>query len=196
LRAALAEGRSEWRCAIDGLRPISDALWAALSPTNQARFLRHLRPYWEVHRHRMAVESCDLLLSRMTRGLLSVEAGRIRQVALSSNGADVTQQCRHADEIQSRHYDWVVNCTPPALPLDRPTESLTRHLLHVGLARPHPSGLGYDVDSDGTLRRMDGTPVEGLYALGPPRRGHAIEATAVPHIRPQTEALSRKLLVV
>lgn len=41
-----------WRAVIDALRPRSQALWSALDTTEQRRFLRHLFPLWNRHRHR------------------------------------------------------------------------------------------------------------------------------------------------
>ena len=45
-----------WRAAVDSLRPHSHALWQQLSHAEQHRFLRHARPWWDVHRHRIAPE--------------------------------------------------------------------------------------------------------------------------------------------
>ena len=45
-----------WRAAIDALRPHSQPLWQGLPPEEQQRFLRHARPWWDVHRHRIAPE--------------------------------------------------------------------------------------------------------------------------------------------
>ena len=46
----------EWRDVIDALRPHTQRLWQRLPQTERRRFLRHVRAYWEVHRHRMAPE--------------------------------------------------------------------------------------------------------------------------------------------
>lgn len=43
-----------WQRLIDGLRPLTQDIWRALPLEEKRRFLRHLRPFWEVHRHRMA----------------------------------------------------------------------------------------------------------------------------------------------
>ena len=51
-----AGGRIGWRNAVDSLRPHSHALWQSLSLDHQRRFLRHARPWWDVHRHRIAPE--------------------------------------------------------------------------------------------------------------------------------------------
>jgi uncharacterized NAD(P)/FAD-binding protein YdhS len=42
------------RTVVDGLRPHTQALWKALPRREQEQFLKRLRPYWEIHRHRMA----------------------------------------------------------------------------------------------------------------------------------------------
>ena len=46
----------DWRGVIDGLRPHTALLWRALPLSERGKFLTHLRPYWEIHRHRMAVD--------------------------------------------------------------------------------------------------------------------------------------------
>lgn len=192
-RRALAEGRADWRSAMDGLRPVIDLLWRALPPAEQDRFLRHLKPYWEVHRHRMPAQSADLLLGRAARSLLAVEAGKIASLVLSRDGVEAAVRVRGTPVTRRHRFHWVINCTPPAAPV-RAADSLPTALAAAGLVRPDRTGMGLDVDPDGTVLGGDGHPVSGLFALGPLRRGHAIETTAVPHIRPQLEALTARLL--
>ena len=50
IRSLAANGN--WRQVIDSLRPITPALWRRLETNERERFMRHLRPFWEVHRHR------------------------------------------------------------------------------------------------------------------------------------------------
>jgi len=45
----------DWRSVIDGLRPHTERLWQAMPAAERSRFLSQLRPFWEVHRHRMAL---------------------------------------------------------------------------------------------------------------------------------------------
>lgn len=192
LRHAISAGQADWRSAMDGLRPVIDRLWRTLPPVEQDRFLRHLKPFWEVHRHRMPAQSSDLLLERGARGGFAAQAARVERLRVDRDGIEATLRPRGKDAVTHR-FDWVVNCTPPAAPLADPT-SLPSRLSAAGLARPDRTGMGLDVAPDGTIIAADGTPVPGLYALGPLRRGHAIETTAVPHIRPQLEALTALLL--
>ena len=49
----------DWRAVIDSLRPITQALWQRLPVKEQQRFLRHVKSYWEVCRHRIAPGVAD-----------------------------------------------------------------------------------------------------------------------------------------
>jgi uncharacterized NAD(P)/FAD-binding protein YdhS len=52
-RRAAREG-STWQAALDDLRPFGRDLWQNFPAADRSRFLRHLRPWWDVHRHRLA----------------------------------------------------------------------------------------------------------------------------------------------
>lgn len=189
-RRAVATGWADWRSAVDGLRPVTDALWRALPPAEQDRFLRHLKPYWDVHRHRMPSQSADLLLRRPG---LTVEAARVARLVRDPDGVEAVLQPRGTTAIRRRRFHWVVNCTPPGAST-RVAGTLVSHLRASGLLRPDRTGMGVDIAPDGTVLDGTGQPVAGLFALGPLRRGHAAEATSVPHIRPQVQALTALLL--
>ncbi|MBC7953791.1 MAG: FAD/NAD(P)-binding protein [Rhodospirillaceae bacterium] len=184
-RFAIRTGQADWRSAVDGLRPVIDRLWRALPPAEQDRFRRHLKAYWEVHRHRMPAESADLLLERHAKGQLRIEAERVEYVSVASDFVVLNR---------ARRFGHLINCTPPAAPLGKAAGPLERGLLAAGLARPDRTGSGYDLAGDGTLLDASGQPVSGLVTLGPPRRGQAQETTAVPHIKPQLAALTQLLL--
>ena len=60
VRLVRARARREgWRTAVDGLRPSAQRLWREASAVERRRFLRHLRPWWDVHRHRLVLLSGD-----------------------------------------------------------------------------------------------------------------------------------------
>ena len=67
----------DWRIAFDGLRPHTTALWRNLDDAERRRFLRHLRPYWEAHRHRLAPPVADRFESWIASGRLTLAAGRL-----------------------------------------------------------------------------------------------------------------------
>ncbi|MFT3976399.1 MAG: FAD/NAD(P)-binding protein, partial [Sphingomonas bacterium] len=43
-----------WRNAVDELRRFTQTMWAQADAGERGRFLRHLRPWWDIHRHRLA----------------------------------------------------------------------------------------------------------------------------------------------
>ena len=76
-----------WRAAVDSLRPHSQRLWQGLPPAEQRRFLRHARPWWDVHRHRIAPEVAQRLHEMVAEGRLEIVAGRIQSVDEDDGGA-------------------------------------------------------------------------------------------------------------
>jgi uncharacterized NAD(P)/FAD-binding protein YdhS len=77
-RATAAPGQgSDWRGSLDALRPHTRALWQAMSPDDRARFLRHARPWWDVHRHRMAPAVAETIAGLTAEGRLRLVAAKV-----------------------------------------------------------------------------------------------------------------------
>jgi len=195
LRAAIANGDADWRSAVDSLRPTLDTLWNALAPAEQDRFLRHLAPFWEMHRHRIPAEAADLLLRRAAAGQLRVEAGRVVGLRPIPDGLEAHVLLRGAAGAIARQVDWVVNCAPPPPLLAAPRDPLTEALLAAGLARPNRTGRGFETDADGRLVGADGRPNAALFRLGQSRWAYGLESTPITTIRPQVEALTALLQI-
>ena len=62
------EDGTPWQAVINGLRASLPEIWQALPVAEQARFLRHLRPFWDAHRHRLPMESAWPPDGRVRRG--------------------------------------------------------------------------------------------------------------------------------
>jgi len=77
---AAAGGADSWRSVMDALRPFTAELWGSLLAADRQRFLRHLRPWWEVHRHRMAPAVAAWIASLQEDGQLRTGAGRVERV--------------------------------------------------------------------------------------------------------------------
>lgn len=194
IRAAIGEGRVDWRTAVDSLIPTLDTLWQALPAAEQDRFQRHLRPIWRMHRNRMPAESADLLLRHTAAGRLKIEAARILGMTLASDGVEIDVVRRGADRPERRKTDWFINCRPPAPFLSGHDDGLTGVLFADGLLRIDRTGRGYEVDRGGQVISAAGTPIADLFALGPLRGGYAIESNALPDFRPQLQDLTNRLL--
>jgi uncharacterized NAD(P)/FAD-binding protein YdhS len=195
MQVEAAERRgSDWRAVIDSLRPFSPEIWRSLSRQERRRFLRHVRPYWEVHRHRIAPEIASLLASQMQRGQIATHAGRIRQYREDANGVGVTYRDRESGRLKRLRVDRVINCTGPESDCRRIESPLLRDLLRQKLVRPDPLFLGLDATSEGALLDAFGEASDFLYTLGPARKGSLWETTAVPEIRRQAAELAEHLL--
>src|SRR4051812_6337525 len=173
---------AEWRAVVDGLRPHSVALWQGFSEAEQRRFLRHARPWWDVHRHRIAPDVAARIERLQGEGRLEVVAGRIA-------GADSGRLtiARRSGGIVERQVGAAVNCTGPEGAIARAGDPLIGPLLADGIARPDSLGLGLEVDAQS---RVAG-PAHGLYAIGPLTKGAFWEIVAVPDIRRQVHDLAR-----
>ena len=182
-----------WRGAVDELRPITQDLWRAASATDRARFLRHLRPWWDVHRHRLAPQVAARIDTMRAEGRLTVRAGTPLGCDIDGDGAVVTWRPRGGSSAERLGVRRVVNCTGPAGDAARADDPLLRRLLDDGLARPDAFRLGLDVDAGSRLIGVDGCAQPRLYALGPVTRGAHWEITAVPDIRTQVWHLARRL---
>lgn len=192
IRTASATG-CDWRPVIDALRPVTQRIWHSLPLKERRRFLRHVRSYWEVYRHRIAPEIGGTLSALLNNGQATLHAGRLTNYQEFSDGAEVSFRDRETGSQRLVRVDQVINCTGPETDCRRIADPLIKSLLAQGIARPDPLFLGLDVDSEGALIDSDGTPSSTFFALGPARKGSLWETIAVPEIREQASQLAERL---
>ncbi|HJU76544.1 MAG TPA: FAD/NAD(P)-binding protein [Sphingomicrobium sp.] len=175
-----------WRAAVDSLRPHSHALWQSLDTEQQKRFLRHARPWWDVHRHRIAPEVARKIHAAVAEGRLEVMAGRAVSASPSEGGIDVAIRKRGAGDPRSLRFAYAFNCTGPLHSIERTKNPLLRGLLDARLVRPDQLGIGLEVDD----RARAG---DQIWALGPLTKGRYWEIIAVPDIREQAAAVAEDI---
>src|ERR1022692_4521579 len=130
------------RLPVDSIRPATNRDWQGLSFAEQRRFLRHLRPLWDTHSHRMAPQIGTVVHGSLRDGSLEVLAGRIRGLCLVQHGVEVIIAIRGRTEIKTLKVERVVNCTGPDTDLSRSTNPVLRNLVEQGWLQPDPQGLG------------------------------------------------------
>lgn len=182
-----------WTAVMDGLRPHGQAMWLEASPRERRRFLRHLRPWWDVHRHRMAPEIGAAVDRLVAADRLQVAAGRLQQAARGDDGLLVSWRPRGGGEAVRTRAGWLINCTGPQGDPARAGEPVLDALLAQGAARTDPLGLGLDVDEYARVVDGEGRPQPRLWAMGPLTRGRFWEIVAVPEIREQAAELAARL---
>lgn len=182
-----------WRAAVDALRPFTQDMWLAAEPAARRRFLRHLRAWWDVHRHRLAPPVAARIAGLREHGQLDILAGQLVGATPSRGAVDVEWRPRGTDELRTLRVRRIVNCTGPQGDLVRTSEALLRRLLERGLIRPDAEHLGIDVNPQCEALAADGRADRRLMVVGPMTRGTFWEIVAVPDIRAQTWSVARRL---
>ncbi len=189
-----AEKGIDWRAVIDSLRMVTQNIWRSLPIEEQRRFLRHLRAYWDVHRHRAAPEIADILADMRAEGQVCLHTGILTGYFSMPKGAKIKYWDRQEGFKKTLWVDRVINCTGSETDCRRIDDSLIVSLFVQGLARPDPLLLGLDMDEHGALINCKGNTSRFLYAIGPPRKGSSWETTTVAEIRQQAVEVAHHLV--
>lgn len=189
-----AVGGVDWRSVIDGLRPHIPDLWRRLPPDQRLRFLRHVRPWWDTHRHRLAPAVASQLQAATASGQLKVSAGRIVEMVPGDSSVRVSLQPRGGDSLEITEFARVINCSGPETDYRASPDPLLCDLVRRGFARPDPLGLGLEVSEQAALMNAAGQASRRLFALGPVARGSFWEIVAVPDIRMHCARLAGHLM--
>ena len=185
MKASRVVARSAgWREMMEGLRPVTADLWAKADLATRRAIVRHLRPWWDVHRHRIAPRIGVFIDRLMTEGRLSVVAGRVKGITADDTGVrlDWVRRGQAQPPLTAR---WLIDCTGPGHAPE--VDPVTRPLLTGGRARLDPLRLGLELDASGRVLAADGSADRRLFVLGPPARAAFWETIAVPDIRRRIE---------
>jgi uncharacterized NAD(P)/FAD-binding protein YdhS len=135
-----------WQAVINGLRPSLQTVWQDLSTEEQARFLRHLRPFWDSHRHRLPMEIHAQLEAELATGRARLLKGRVREVRRGGDGFTLRLRSRGREETVET--DLAFDCSGHRPDLDLP---LVQSLLKHKLVCRDPHGLGLVTRADGQV---------------------------------------------
>jgi uncharacterized NAD(P)/FAD-binding protein YdhS len=202
----------DWRETITFIRNIAPQLWQRLPAREKRRLLRHIRPYWDIHRHRLPSQTLARMNHLRRHEKLHIHAGRLMEFkvvpAAASSGAAsrtpaedahdgavgtkvrVTWRARGTDEPQTMLVDRVINCTGPDYNIRRSQDPLMRSLLAQGLAVADPLNLGLRTAAYGALINAQGRAAPNLFYVGPMLRADHWEATAAQELRGYAERLA------
>lgn len=190
LSARLAEARkisarSGWREMMEGLRPITADLWGEADIATRGRIVRHLRPWWDVHRHRLAPQIGAHIDRLLAEGRLAVVSGRVKAITADADGVRLGWRPRQGPARKPLTAHWLIDCTGPGHAPE--ADPVTGPLLIDGRARLDPLRLGLELDASGRVLAADGDADPRLFVLGPPARAAFWETIAVPDIRKRIE---------
>lgn len=193
-REVVANG-GDWRSVVDGLRPHTAALWRAMGVEQRRTFLRAVRPYWEVHRHRMATTIARRFAGLVEAGLVKVIAGTVAAAQADDAGVRLYVRERGDERLVELRAGLVLNCTGPAASNSPESNPAIGSLLVHGFVRPDPLMLGLETSPDGEAIDIHGDLAPDLFVVGTLRKFAAWETTAVPELRGQAAAIASRCLL-
>lgn len=167
-----------WQAALDGLRKDLPSVWSFLTVAERRRAAARLRPFWDVHRFRMAPQVAALLEAGLREGWLAIEKGRVG--ALRRGDGRLLVSVRHTGETRLETCDVFINCTGPDGRLADTRNPMLRALLESGDATLDAIGAGLAVDKTGRAVSAAGQAQDDIRVAGPLTRGTVAEVVGVP----------------
>lgn len=180
--AALGE---PWEGVVDAIRSQARTIWKALPVVERRRLLRHLRPFWDVHRFQCAPQIEAVLADGQRSGWLTVTAATPLDAEADTDAITVRFRRRGRSDIEQVRIAAVVNCTGPGHRSVVSAHPLLRSLADAGALRADPCRLGIDVDETSRVIAVDGEAWPSLFVVGPLARGTHGELMGLPQVTTQ-----------
>ncbi|SDE49811.1 Uncharacterized NAD(P)/FAD-binding protein YdhS [Belnapia rosea] len=195
VRAAVitaAAAGQPWQAVIRALVRDARVVWAALPEEERLRLLRHLRPYWDVHRYRAAPPAERAVHSAREDGRLEVLAASLIDISSAEGRIDVALRPRGMSMLHRirRRVDAVVLAIGPAHRAAVASNPALASLAAVGLLHRDPYALGVHVDRLSRVLNSEGQPDDTLLAVGPLARGTFGELVGLPHVTEHAAAVA------
>ncbi len=190
-----AQGRS-WQVGFDELRDVVWQVWPQLPVREQRRFLARLRPWYDVHRFRMAPQTTALIEPAEAAGQIHFRAAHLESVSAGdapSGSLWVRTRDRHGAR-DSRQCEAFINCTGLDIGGSPGPGTLMARLLARAWLTPDPSGVGYVVDDQNRIVPSGIRLPQDIRLIGPPTAGHFGDPLGVLFIAAQIHRLLPGLL--
>lgn len=180
----------DWRDLIDRIRSQAPQLWQALSEVSKKRFIRHLKPYWEIHRHRAPQRALNVIERAVKEGRFQLFKGSIRSAEFKRSQLII--QLGGARGPVTLTTDYLLNSSGLQQDISLTSDTLLKNLLERKYMIPDQTGLGVETDQSGALSCLSGE--KNIFTLGALRRASVFECTAAKEISEQAFLLSEQLL--
>lgn len=171
-----------WHGLLDGFRPKTQEYWKNLSLAEKSRFLRHARPYWDVHRHRMAEEISTAIHSELGSGKLQIIAAKISNVIERESHVEIKMRQRGKLHEIIHKADILIKASGADVLPAAALPPLFQSMILQDLAVPDVFSLGLNCTFNGELLDSKGQIVPGIFAIGPVARANLWESVAMPEI--------------
>ncbi len=190
---AAAQGRP-WEDVIAALREQARAVWGAL-PTPQRRgLLRHLRPFWDVHRFQCAPQIDALMRREREAGRVVVRAATPIAARVAGGALVVSLRPRGGTEAAEHRFGAVVSCVGPGHRSVVASSPVLRSLNDAGVLEADPLALGIAVDRHSRVLGADGAANPRVFVAGPLARGQHGELMGLPQVSTQPREVAASVV--
>jgi len=180
-----------WSLIVDALRVYVPEIWTYWDLSEKKLFLKRLRPFWEISRHRIPEESLTLLTHLQCSDQLRVIKGEVLKIQRTGQGFDILY--RNGNITENKSFHKIINCTGPESNYRKIKFPIIDHLIHDYNIVPDPLNLGILCNADGKMMNEKGQPIDGLWCIGPMRKAVLWETTALREIRSQACRLAKDI---
>lgn len=181
IRDAHADGRT-WHAVFDALRTQGSDIWRALPLAERRRLVRHLRPYWDVHRFRVAPQIDAVITDGLARGDVHVLGGSVQEIRQAGETITAEVRRRHTGKREQMEFDACVVTTGPAHTGVLASQRWLADLAADGHLQPDAVGLGLASDEHSRAIGRHGEGSDTLYVAGPLARGTFGELMGLPQV--------------
>ena len=184
----------DWRDIFNQIRAHTSDLWQTLPINERARFLRQLLPYWDVHRHRLALSAGKQIEKLQQQGAIDVIAGRIESAKIHGKHIKLQYRDRATQEIRSIEVGAIIHCTGPNYDLSTVPDPLVKNLIRRNYLQQDALKIGLVLDGQYQLQNPNHPMQQHLYYIGPMLKARFWESIAVPELRVHVQCLAKQLL--
>jgi uncharacterized NAD(P)/FAD-binding protein YdhS len=167
---------------LDAVRAQAFTIWQNLPVSERRKVVRHLRPFWDVHRFRIAPQVEHAVQYAIARGQLEVLPASVAAVSYHDGRVRGALRLSRGRGSVIRDFDAVVVTTGPAHGGILDSQAFLADLRDRGTIHADPARLGIACDLRSRALDANDRPVAGLYIAGPLARGTFGELMGLPQV--------------
>jgi uncharacterized NAD(P)/FAD-binding protein YdhS len=181
VRRATAAGRT-WHPVFDAARAQGEGIWRALTPDARRRVVRHLRPFWDIHRFRIAPQIDAVLERKLADGSLELRKARLGAGEADAAGVSIDLRDVRRSATTRETFDRIVLATGPAHGDILRLQPYLSELADDGFVALDAMGLGLHTSRKGRAIGVSGRSEPTLFIAGPLARGTFGELMGLPQV--------------
>lgn len=167
--------------------------WQGVDEKEQRKFIRYLRPYWNIYAHKIPISSYDSVLDMIKEGKLKIKKGDVKGIEFTDTQVELIYKSKQGIENRLK-VDRIINCSGPAVKPKDIDDRFIKNLIDTSIIQKDNWGLLLDSDELGRPR-VDGMPLkDDIFILGSFKKGPLAATLPVPFIRQKTVRLAIKFL--